>query len=123
MLVMQRSTKALLLSGLIFPGCGYFAVQQAKKAWATIVIAMASLAFMFKFILDLAEPLMQKIQAGDLPADPELMSTILHQSIASSDTRLYYAAFGLLILLWLVSCIDGFIAGKRLDQQNTLRWK
>ena len=108
---MTRSTKAALLSGLVFPGAGHFYLRKYVRG-----ILFASVAAVLIYLIsvaawDAAYDIMGQIQSGDVPADVESISEVLTNHAQGSEESMSVATTALLVL-WVIGIVDAYREGR-----------
>ena len=103
---MKPSTKAALLSGLVFPGLGQFILGRKWRGMTFLSGAAVSLYFIFSIMLEKANALAARIARGEIAADPE---TVMHHARqATADTLNSGASLASMVLaaIWLLALLD-----------------
>jgi hypothetical protein len=113
---MHKSAKAALLSGLVFPGLGYFVLKRPLRAVVVMALSVACLVYLVDQALQQAATVMDKITSGEVAPDVVAVQQLLASSSAGSDTTLSTLASFLLLACWLYSIIDGYRIGSREEQ-------
>ncbi|ROS05354.1 hypothetical protein EDC56_0884 [Sinobacterium caligoides] len=113
---MNKSTKSLLFSILLFPGSGYFVVEQKLKGILACSGVIIAITILFQQVMALALPIAEKVTLGEAPLDPELIRNMLQQSMQDNGTALLSAASWFIFAVWIISSIDCFRLGKKIDQ-------
>src|SRR5471032_659397 len=88
---------ALLLSGLVFPGSGHF-----------VLATLAANVFMLRDVMARADQLVDQINSGALPLDPQLILEKL-QALSATNGAAMSIAVWVLIACWIGSLVDTFI--------------
>ena len=108
---MRQSTKAALLSGLVFPGMGHLYLRQYVRGVLFAGAAGVLLYFIVSVALSTAFDVMGKIQSGNVPLDVESISELVvkqsHESEESTNT-----ATMVLIALWVMGIADSYRVGR-----------
>ena len=105
---MKKSSKALLLSALIFPGAGYFVAKKPMLAVSCIALVLALLSYMVYFLSGLIQPLLHQIQAGRLSSDPLAIQQALETLLIKADPFVFNVCSIMIFLVWLLSSLDGY---------------
>jgi len=114
----KKSLKAALLSGLVFPGVGYFAVRRPARGVVTVVLSGVCLVYLIKVALAQATVLMDRIMTGDVPIDASGIHNLVATTSAASNTGMVNLASLMLTVCWLVSVVDGYRIGQQEDAQG-----
>lgn len=108
---MKKSTKAALLSALVFPGAGHLFLKRYKIG---AVLAGASFAAIYYLTSKTVERVLQiteKIQSGDVPLDVEAITELVSKQATGAETQLLNIATVTFIVCWLVGIIGSYRAG------------
>jgi hypothetical protein len=104
---MKPSFKAALISALVFPGLGHFALKRrARGCWFLLPSALAIL-FLIRVAAARANALLMQIESGTLALDPQAISAQL-ATPAAQDT-IVTLAIVVFALCWAGSIIDAFL--------------
>ena len=113
---MKKSTKAALLSALVFPGMGHF---HLKKYIPGVVLAgsvFAGLYFLITKTLERTLHIADKIQGGEVQPDIAAISALLLEQPTGAEAQLLNAATAVLIISWLISIVDSYRIGRAQDK-------
>ena len=108
---MKKSTKAALLSALVFPGAGHIFL---KKYIPGVALAGASLTGSYYLIsktVEIALKILIKIQSGDLQPDITTITELVTKQSTGSDAKMLNIATVALIICWLIGIIDSYRVG------------
>jgi TM2 domain-containing membrane protein YozV len=108
---MQRSIKAALLSGLIFPGLGHMSLKQYRRGTALILTTLAALAIIVNISFQRAQIVVDRINSGDIPVDAVAISDAVAHSADGANGFIQNAAVIVLGICWLVGIIDSYRLG------------
>lgn len=112
---MKKSTKAVLLSGLVLPGLG----QLYLKRWVSGLVlsgaAVYAVYFIVSIVVTTALDLTKKIESGVIPDDIETVSRLVTQQLSGSEhsTNLAMMAFG---ASWVIGIIGAYWCGRSQDK-------
>ncbi len=112
---MRKSTKAVLLSGLVFPGTGHLYL---KKRLTGAVLACASIAALYLIVSNLwsrAMQVVEKIERGEVDPDAAAIADLLSRQPSGDESQLS-AAWAILILCWLIGIVDSYRRGRAHDE-------
>lgn len=110
---MNKSIKAALISGLIFPGIGQVSIGHKKRGWVIILVNSIFLYMIINEIIQQASSLVEKIQKSGVPLDYEAISNKTSEFVSFSDNSSLNTLLMLLIFSWLASVIDAYLLGKK----------
>lgn len=110
---MKASTKAALISALIFPGLGHLALQprRGKRGLLFLLPAAAAVLYLLRTVLQLADRLLEELNSGVLPFDPIAIAERIHTSgIDNPATNL---ASLVCAVCWVGAIADALWLGRR----------
>ncbi|MBL1259384.1 MAG: hypothetical protein COB33_002495 [Thiotrichaceae bacterium] len=110
---MMLSTRALLYSGLVFPGAGYFVVKKAVHGAAAFLITFVGLVVVMIEAFHKAQIIAEKIVTGAIPVE---MSVIREQILITPGifSSTVVSAVSIVIgLVWLVGMVHSWQIAKR----------
>lgn len=108
---MSRSTTALLLSALVFPGAGHLYLKRRTRALA---FAMPTLVATVYFIVDAtkrANDMVGQVMSGSLGTDPVAIAARLEQSGPTSF--LVDLATYVMLACWIGAMVDAWLLGRK----------
>ncbi|WP_303722778.1 hypothetical protein [Malonomonas rubra] len=112
---MNKSTKACLLSALVFPGVGHFYL---KKYFVGSLLSCGSLlllGFIISREVERALQILDKILQGEVQPDSAAIIEMLSRQAAGADMRMVNIASLALIFLWIIGIIDAYMVGRKSD--------
>jgi hypothetical protein len=115
---MKKSVKAALLSGLVFPGVGQFSLKRYARGLIFFAPSMGSLVFMLDNSMRRAFSIVDKIESGEVPLDPDAIANLISATASSSETFMLAAAQWIIIICWIISIIDAYRLGTLADQSG-----
>ncbi len=122
---MKTSTKAVLLSALVFPGSGHLLLKKYRSAAVLAGIAFAGLYYLISSAVDTALQISAELQSGNVQPDVAAISDLLAQQTTSSDAQLANLATIAVGVCWVFGIVDSYRVGRMRDQaagsQNTVR--
>lgn len=108
---MRKSTKAVLLSGLVFPGIGHLVFRQYLRAWLLIIGSLAAISVVVRIAFRQAESIMDRVASGEVPLDTGAISNLVANASSASDERISGIALVVYLACWLVGIIDAYRIG------------
>lgn len=108
---MDRSLKAALLSGLVFPGVGQLFLGLRLRGLLFLLPAAAASAYFLARVWGLALAISDDIVAGRVGLDVVDISARIHAQAASSADSMNWAA-AIMIGCWVASTADAWYAGR-----------
>lgn len=110
---MTKSTKAALLSALVFPGVGHLFLKKYVSAVILASTAFVGVYYLTMTMIEKALQITQKIQMGDVPLDVVGLTELVSQQSASAEAQLINIATTTFIIVWLISIVDSYRAGRK----------
>ncbi|HSD69523.1 MAG TPA: hypothetical protein VLB07_08220 [Woeseiaceae bacterium] len=113
---MRKSTKAALLSGLVFPGIGHLALKEFFRASILILVATTALYLLTSAAIDQAMSVVDRINSGDVALDAQSISEAVTASSAGTDNRAANASLLVFALCWIAGIVDSWRLGRIQDE-------
>ena len=113
---MKKSTKAALLSALVFPGIGHFHLKKYIPGVVFAGSACAGLYFLITKTLERTLHIVDKIQGGEVQPDIAAITELLLKQPSGAEAQLLNAATAVLIISWLISIVDSYRIGRIQDK-------
>ncbi|WP_210395552.1 hypothetical protein [Motiliproteus sediminis] len=111
---MTRTTKAVLMSLLLFPGSGLFLLQRYVSAVALSGAAAVALYMLLRAALVMAEAISEKILSGTVPLEPIAILNAVHSVAAASGPQANLASL-VFMGCWVVGVVLSWRAGDAND--------
>jgi hypothetical protein len=108
---MKRSSKAALLSGLIFPGIGHIVLKQYLRGSVLMLFALVALSVIVTRIYQRALTIVDRINSGDIPIDTGAIAEMVSNSTSGADSFIENIAVIVLGACWLIGLIDSYRLG------------
>lgn len=115
---MKQSTKAALLSGLIFPGIGHLALKEYLRAAILILAAVGAVYVMTTAAFDQAMTVVDRINSGEVALDSQAVSQAITASSAEADNRAANVSLYILGACWLFGIVDSWRLGNAEDRKR-----
>lgn len=109
---MKTSTKALLLSALLFPGTGHFLLKRPGRACALLAIGILATGIYLQQAMQQAVVIADGIQSGSIALDAPAIENAINQTESQSMTLAGY----ILLTCWIVGIVDVWRLGRHLDR-------
>ena len=109
---MKNSTKAVLLSALVFPGAGHFFLKKIVFGVALVGIALVALSILASHAVNKALHIVDKIQSGEVQLDITVVTELISQQPMGAEAQAINIATVILITVWLVGVIDSYRTGR-----------
>ena len=110
---MSKSTKATLLSALVFPGVGQLSIGHKRRGWVIIIISSVFLYLIMSKVMQQAYNLVEKIQASGAMLDMESISKQTSDLVGFSDNTYLNTLLVFFLIAWGLSIIDAYFLGKK----------
>lgn len=104
---MKRSTKAVFLSGFVFPGIGHLYLKRYVRGILLSGGAAAAIYFIVSSAVNTALEVAEKIQSGGVPLDVAAITNLVSQQSPGSEQSLNIATI-VLVALWLIGIVDSY---------------
>ena len=115
---MKKSTKALLLSALVFPGVGHIYLKKYLSGAVLVGASFAAVYYLMSKTLEKALEIAENIQSGDMPLDVEAITELVSKQSTVAEAQLVNIATATFIICWLIGIIDSYRAGSALDKKR-----
>lgn len=115
---MKRSTKAALLSALVFPGVGHLYVKRFSLGLLLAASSAFALYFIVSSAISKALPIAERIQREGVPLDAEAITRLVsEQSLGADIYSMSISAIAFLVF-WLVGIFDSYRLGRIADKHD-----
>ncbi len=114
---MSKSSKAALLSALVFPGAGHLLLKRYITGAVLVCAALAALYLIATDILERALAIVEKIERGEVSPDVAAIAESLSRLPMGNESRLLDAALPVLVICWVIGIADSYRCGRALDKQ------
>ena len=111
---MKKSTKAALLSGLVFPGVGNMYLKRWISGIVLAGVAGYSLYIIFSVMMRIALDLTAKIESGAVPSDLDSVTLLVSQQLVEVE-KITNTASLTLIACWVVGIVSAYFLGRAQD--------
>ena len=108
---MSKSTKAVLLSALVFPGAGHFFLKKYITSAVLVSAALGSLYYLITKAVERALQITEKIQSGDIRPDVVAIAEMVSKQPTGTEAQLLNIATAAFIICWLIGIIDSYRVG------------
>jgi hypothetical protein len=113
---MKRSTKAALLSGLVFPGIGHMVLKRYRRGSVLMLLALAAFSVVVTQVLQRALTIVDRIESGAMPLDSGAIAEAVSRSSAGANSLVESTAMIVLVACWLIGIIDSYRLGVTRDE-------
>jgi hypothetical protein len=108
---MKKSSKAALLSGLIFPGIGHMVLKQYLRGSVLMLLALAAFSVIVTRVSQRALAIVDRINSGDVPIETGAIAELVSNSTSGADSFVENTAVIVLGACWLIGIIDSYRLG------------
>jgi uncharacterized membrane protein len=115
---MSKSSKAVLLSALVFPGAGHLHLKRYITGAVLVCAALAALYLIAADILERALAIMEKIERGEVSPDVAAIAELLSRQPIGDESLLLDAALPVLVICWVIGIADSYRCGRALDKHG-----
>jgi hypothetical protein len=113
--MMDKSVKGALLSGLILPGLGQIVLKHALRGVVIIVTVLVSMSAIVVKTVQRALAILEKIDLEGGLISMETIRDAATEASTKSGNLTISLLFLLLLFCWIVSIVDAYRIGKRMD--------
>ncbi len=107
---MDRSVKAAVLSGLVFPGIGQLFLKRPLRALLFLAPALLATVYFSSAVLEPVFAIANEISTGKMAFDPFLIQQRVEDS--KIDTGMMNMAALVMVVTWVASTIDAWLLGR-----------
>ncbi len=113
---MKKSTKAALLSGLVFPGIGHLVLKSYLRALGLVSLSLVAFSYLVNVAYRRATLIVDRMYSGDIALDATAIAAAASDAGASANGLA--ENFSLLVLAgcWLIGIIDSYRLGTVQDK-------
>jgi len=117
---MQKSTKAALLSALIFPGAGHMYLKKYVRGILLFAVSSLALYSLIAKTVESALQIVDKIQSSYVEPDVAALIELVAKQLTDTGHGVMSLDFALAIftLCWLIGIIDSYRVGSVLEKNG-----
>lgn len=115
---MKQSTKALLFSGLVFPGAGHFSLDLYSRGLIFFLPSFLSLIVLVHHSLSKAYAIADMIAQGNVPLDTTVITALITAAPPTPEMLKIQISTWIIIVCWLLGMIDSYRQGKIAELKN-----
>ncbi len=112
---MKLSTRALIYSGLVFPGAGYFVVKKTVHGAVAFLITFVGLVVVMIEAFHKAQIIAEKIVMGAIPIDISVIREQILVIPGVFSTTVMSVVSVVIGLVWLVGVVDSWRIAKQAE--------
>ncbi|MDH4054311.1 MAG: hypothetical protein OEV58_02865 [Gammaproteobacteria bacterium] len=115
---MKKSTKAALLSSLIFPGIGHLALKSYLRGLGLMSLSLIAFAYVVNVAYQRATLIVDRMYSGDIALDTGAIAAAAADAGVGTDNLA--EKFFLLVLAgcWVIGIVDSYRLGAAQDKQG-----
>lgn len=117
---MKKSTKAALLSALVFPGTGHLYLKKYIPGLSLIVISCACIYYVISNVLQQAMQIAGQIQNGSIPPDVGTITNMVTQQTSGTEVQLMNLVSTVIVICWVIGIIDAYRLGHAKDKIDSI---
>ena len=114
---MTNAVKAMLLSGLVFPGLGQLALKCYMRGIALTLATLVCLYVLMERVVQQALDIAGRIDVSSGVVDVWAVYAAVHEAGKIPYTGPFRLALWALLILWLIGGVDAYVQGGRVDRQ------
>jgi len=112
-MTVSLALKAVLLSGLVYPGAGHYLLKKHILCFVFAIAFSIPLLVVLNDLMSVARDLSQQIQTGQIPLDIiEIRHQLLHSFTEEKSRNMIMYGY-LLLTVWLISIGDAYRIGRQ----------
>lgn len=115
---MKKSSKAALLSGLVFPGIGHIFLREYIRGSALVALSLAALSVVVTKAYQHAMLVVDQIVSGDVSMEAGAIAQAVSNSTNAADSLVENAAVIVLVACWLAGIIDCYRLGAMQEESD-----
>jgi hypothetical protein len=112
---MKTSTKAALLSALVYPGIGQLMCYAYRRATLFILSFSMTLYLYIEEVMRQYQPLINKVKSGDVALNSQALIAEMSKNPIIVDRILMSTLTYTLITFWLLAIVDAYRIGIKKD--------
>ena len=115
---MKKSTKAVLLSALVFPGAGHILLKKYMTGVALVGVSFAAVWYLVSTTVEKSLQIVEQIQSGYVQPDVASIMELASKQETGTEADLLDIATYVLIICWLIGIIDSYRVGRVRDKKE-----
>lgn len=118
---MKKSTKAALLSALVFPGAGHIFLKKYILGALLGGISIACVYYLMQKAVERALEISEKILTGAVNPDiATIMELVTKQTTVAAEAQLLDMATTAIVVCWIIGILDSFRVGLVRDRSDEM---
>lgn len=115
---MTNAVKAVLLSGLVFPGLGQLVLKYYKRGVALTLATFVCFYVLIEGAVQQALAIVDKIDLSSGVVDEKVITAAVSEAGKTSDTVAIKLVVWALLIIWVIGIVDAYVIGKRRDREG-----
>ena len=115
---MKKATKAVLLSGLVFPGVGHLVLKLRGRGWALVLTALIAIGAVVTISAQTASDIADRILSGEIPMDSASINEAVSDASNSAHGFPMNVALILFGICWVIGVVDSYRQGVVADRSG-----
>lgn len=115
---MTKSTKAALLSTLVFPGSGHLYLKKHLIGAIIVLVSIVSGYYLMSIVVENTLAITQKIQTGEIQPDAVSISKMMEENSKNSDNAFSGLATIAIFFCWIFGIIDSVRIGHKMEKSR-----
>ncbi len=113
---MKKSTKATLLSALVFPGAGHIYLKKYLPGVVLIGISCAGIYYLLSKAIEQSMQIVDQIQSGAVQPDMAAISDLVSKQSSGPQAEILNIVTIIITICWLGGMIDAYRLGRAKDK-------
>lgn len=118
---MKASTKAALLSGLVYPGIGQLVYQAYRRAIFFILFFSIAVYLYLEEVMTKYQPLVDKVKSGEVALNSQALAREMLKNPITLDPQLVTTLTLTLLTCWLLGVVDAYRVGIKKDANASFK--
>jgi len=108
---LHRSVKALLLSALLYPGCGHFFLKKKKTGCLFVALFTLPLFIIMHDMITKINHIIARIENGELPFDLIAVTEAVNNIIVGTSSQFITYNIYTMLAIWMICVLDAYRLG------------
>ncbi|MDH4048616.1 MAG: hypothetical protein OEW68_11555 [Gammaproteobacteria bacterium] len=109
---MKPSTKAVLLSGLVFPGAGHFYLKKTLRGSILSLCTLIAMSIVIQISYARALSVVEKMSSGEVAYDATAISEMAANTTADGQEPTLQVALLVVSSCWIIGILDAWRLGR-----------
>jgi len=115
---MKKTTKAVLLSALVFPGAGHLFLKRYLPGLALAGVSLAGVGYTLCRTVEISSQVFAGMQNGAVPPDVAAITAMLASQATGPGVLLLNIATVVPAICWFIGIVDVYRLGRRQDRDE-----